>query len=169
MNAFLPQRFTKEIELTIDAAPRQIFPLLCPVREYDWIAPWQCRMRYSESGVAENNCIFETDFPHNGGRETWVVSSYDQDRGIAFVRFTPEEKVVKLDIRLDGTADGGTRLLWQKTFTGLSPAGNRVVTAMAGDFEAEAARIGKMLNYYLTTGRMLPLAELPPAAAVHQE
>jgi len=165
MNAFLPQRFTREIELRIAASPQRVFPLLCPVREYDWIAPWQCRMRYTESGVAENNCIFETDFPHNGGRETWVVSAYDQDRGIAFVRFTAEEKVVKLDIRLDATADGGTRLLWRKTFTGLSPAGNQIVASMAGDFEAEAARIGKMLSHYLSTGKMLPLEDLPQGSA----
>jgi hypothetical protein len=160
MNGFLSQRITKDTELIIDAAPQRVFPLLCPVREYDWIEPWQCRVLYTESGVAENNCIFETDFPHNGGRETWVVSSYDKDRGIEFVRFTPEEKVVKLDIRLRGTADGGTRLLWRKTFTGLSLAGNRIVTAMAGDFDAEVERIGKMLNHYLPTGKMMPLAEL---------
>lgn len=38
MSAFLPQRITKETELIFDAEPRRVFPLLCPVREYelDW-------------------------------------------------------------------------------------------------------------------------------------
>jgi hypothetical protein len=160
MNAFLPQRITKETELMIDADPRKVFPLLCPVREYEWIEPWRCRMLYSDSGVAENNCIFETDFPHNGGRETWIVSHYEKDCGIEFVRFTPDEKIIKLDIRLSGTRAGGTRLLWRKIYTGLSPEGNQVITPMADDFEGEAERIAKMLNHYLKTGRMLPLADL---------
>jgi hypothetical protein len=71
MNEFIPQGIIKETELIIAADPQKVFPLLCPVREYEWIEPWQCRVRYSESGVAENNCIFETDFFHNGGREIW--------------------------------------------------------------------------------------------------
>ena len=160
MNDFMPQRITKETQLMIEAEPRKVFPLLCPVREYEWIEPWRCRVLYSESGVAENNCIFETDFPHNGGRETWIVTHYEKESGIAFVRFTPDEKIIKLDICLSGAGTGGTRLLWRKIFTGLSPAGNRIVTAMSDDFEAEADRIARMLNHFLKTGTMLPLAEL---------
>jgi hypothetical protein len=160
MNEFLPQRIIKETELIIDADPQQVFPLLCPVREYEWIEPWRCRVLYSDSGVAENNCIFETDFPHNGGRETWIVSHYEKDSGIEFVRFTPDEKITKLDIRLSATRAGGTRLLWRKIYTGLSPAGNQVILAMSGDFAPEAEKIAKMLNHYLKTGRMLPLADL---------
>jgi hypothetical protein len=160
MNEFLPQRIAKETELMIDADPRQVFPLLCPVRENEWIESWRCRMIYSDSGVAEYNCIFETEFPHTGGRETWIVSHYQKDRGIEFVRFTPDQKIIKLDICLSGARAGGTRLLWRKIYTGLSPEGNQVIAAMADDFEPEAGRIARMLNHYLKTGTMLPLAEL---------
>lgn len=160
MNAFKPLRMTKETRLMIEAAPKKVFPLLCPVREYEWIEPWRCRVLYSESGVAENNCIFETDFADRGGRETWVVSHYEKERGIEFVRFTPDEKIIKLDIHLDGDGAGGTRLLWRMVFTGLSPAGNQVVTAMAEAFEAEVQRIAQMLNHYLKTGTLLPVAEM---------
>ena len=160
MNDFLPQRIIRETELIIDADPRHVFPLLCPVREYEWIEPWRCRMCYSESGVAENNCIFETDFPHNGGRETWIVSHYEKDRAIEFVRFTPDEKITKLDIRLNAAPAGGTRLMWRKIYTGLSPAGNQIICAMADDFETEAERIARMLNHYLKTGKRLPVADL---------
>lgn len=160
MDAFVPQRITKETELMIEAEPQQVFPLLCPVREYDWIEPWQCRVLYSESGVAENNCIFETDFPDAGGRETWIVSHYEKDHGIEFVRFTPDQKIIKLDICLTDAEADGTRLLWRKVFAALSPAGNQTVAAMAEDFENEAQRIAKMLNHYLKTGTMLPLAKM---------
>jgi len=160
MQEFQLQRIIKETELIIDADPQTVFPLLCPVREYEWIEPWRCRVRYSESGVAENNCIFETDFPRNGGCETWIVSRYEKGRCIEFVRFTADEKIIKLDVRLTGTQSGGTRLLWRKTFTGLSPEGNRVVAAMAGDFAPEVEGIARMLNYYLSTGKRLSLDNL---------
>lgn len=39
--------------IVLEAAPEGVFPLLCPVREYDWIEPWRCRMIYSQSGFAE--------------------------------------------------------------------------------------------------------------------
>jgi hypothetical protein len=160
MSAFVPQRITKETELMIEADPHKVFPLLCPVREYEWIEPWQCRVLYSESGVAENNCIFETDFPDAGGRETWVVSRYEKDRAIEFVRFTPDEKIIKLDIRLGGAESGCTRMLWRRVYTALSPKGNRAVAAMADDFEREAQGIAQMLNHYLKTGAMLPVAKM---------
>jgi hypothetical protein len=50
--------------------------------------------------------------------------------------------------------------LWRKIYTGLSPAGNQVISAMADAFEPEAERIAKMLNHYLKTGTMLPIADL---------
>jgi hypothetical protein len=57
-----------------------VFPLLCPVREYEWIEPWSCDMVFSESGLAENNAVFRTHFPAQGGEETWVVCRYEKDR-----------------------------------------------------------------------------------------
>ncbi len=35
------------------APPEQVFPLLCPVREADWVPDWRYRMIYSRTGVAE--------------------------------------------------------------------------------------------------------------------
>ena len=53
MTAFKPIREIKSYTMKIDALPATIFPLLCPVREYEWIEPWSCDMVFSESGVAE--------------------------------------------------------------------------------------------------------------------
>jgi hypothetical protein len=35
MNEFIPQGIIKETELIIAADPQKVFPLLCPVREYE--------------------------------------------------------------------------------------------------------------------------------------
>ena len=161
MNTFESLRITKETQLHIAAEPSRVFPLLCPVREYEWIEIWRCRMLYSESGVAENNCVFETDFAQNGGRETWIVSRYEVNRCIEFVRFSADEKIIKLDIRLQDAENDRTRLLWRKTYTGLSPSGNRLIQTIAEQqFAPEAAMIEKMLNTFLTTGKMLSHTEV---------
>ena len=44
--------------MTLSGSPEQVFPLLCPTREYDWIETWQCELIYSDSGFAEPGCIF---------------------------------------------------------------------------------------------------------------
>ena len=158
MPVFKPERITKQVNMTIQALPDEVFPLLCPVREYEWIEPWQCDMVYSESGIAENNCIFLTDLPDRGGPEIWTVSRYEPNRCIEFVRFTPGEKIVRLDIWLAPTASGHCDLLWRKIFTGLSQNGNRVVETLANNqFEIESQMIQRMLDHYLKTGQRLAL------------
>ena len=158
MPTFKALRKTRRKKMTITARPDQVFPLLCPVREYEWIEPWQCDMIYTESGVAENNCVFSTDLPDRGGPELWTVSRYERNRCIEFVRFSPGEKIVKLDIHLNGTASGHCEILWRKVFTGISENGNRVVETLAdSQFDIETQMIEKMLNHYLQTGQRLAL------------
>lgn len=47
------------------ASPSKVFPLLCPVRGYEWIESWRCEMLHSNSGIAEKNCVFRTRFPED--------------------------------------------------------------------------------------------------------
>src|SRR2546430_15425417 len=70
------RRVTHEYTQTNDAPPDRVFPLLCPVREADWVPGWQYKMIYSKSGVAEAGCGFTT--PNGDGTETtWLVTPYD--------------------------------------------------------------------------------------------
>jgi hypothetical protein len=159
MSAFKALRQTKQTKLRILAHPDTVFPLLCPVREYEWIEPWKCDVIYTDSGVAENNCIFFTDLPDRGESELWAVSRYEPNRCIEFVRFSPGEKIVKLDIHLSVTASSHCDMLWRKVFTGLSESGNRVVRTLADhQFEVETQMIEKMLNHYLQTGQRLAIS-----------
>ncbi len=63
-------RKIKAHTILLEAAPETVFPLLCPVREYDWIESWHCRMVYSKSGFAEQDCIFQTNSANDGPTET---------------------------------------------------------------------------------------------------
>src|SRR6266540_2991762 len=55
------ERFDYEREIILPSTKDIVFPLLCPVREYEWFNGWKCTMVYSESGVAENNNVFYTN------------------------------------------------------------------------------------------------------------
>ncbi|MFH1981560.1 MAG: SRPBCC family protein [Pseudomonadota bacterium] len=162
MTTFTPNRRVREGRIVFNAPPETVFPLLCPVREYDWIDVWDCRLIYTASGVAEIDGVFMTDFAHHGGAETWVVSRYEPPRAIEFVRFSPAEKVVRLAVALVPLGPGRTEATWKKVFTGLSDAGNRFIDTAAGDlFDMEVARIETLLNHFLDTGAMLTGIALP--------
>jgi hypothetical protein len=160
MTPFKAQRVVKRHTLHLVAPPADVFPLLCPVREYEWIEPWSCDMVFSASGVAENNAVFTTNFSAQGGEETWVVCCYEPDRAIAFIRLIPGFKVNRLDIALTA-ARGGTVVHWTHTYTGLSEDGNQWIQQLSDDaLDLEKAAIERMLNHYLQSGRMLKWADL---------
>ena len=80
MSAFDAKRVSHEYTQTNDAPPEKVFPLLCPVREADWVPGWQYRLIYSESGVAEDGCVFST--PNDAGPETRLDGNALRSRGI---------------------------------------------------------------------------------------
>src|SRR5512137_994788 len=104
-------RITRSFKMLVAAAPSRVFPLLCPTREYDWIDTWKCRMVYSESGHAEPDCIFKTDFPTDGPEDTWVVSRYEPPLLIEFVRVNTL-RAIRYTISLRETAGGQTEAVW---------------------------------------------------------
>ncbi|MBI4832883.1 MAG: hypothetical protein HY801_15290 [Candidatus Lindowbacteria bacterium] len=156
MNDFTPKRFVKEHVYQLVASREKVFPLLCPVREYEWIHGWVCDMVYSDSGIAENNCIFKTEFPHGLGEGIWVVSKYDTENfGIGFVIVYPGMAVENLDVWLEA-ADNGSIIHWRRTYTGLSPDGNRVLEHLTGEFlDMMMQWTINSLNHYLAKGEML--------------
>jgi hypothetical protein len=155
MNKKPDNRIIVGCDLTVAAPAGDIFPLLCPVREYDWIEGWRCEMIFSDSGVAENNCIFATDRPGEGKR-TWVVSRYEPPKAIEFVIFQENAVVIRLDLYLSANGDGKTRLRVTHTITALNEDGIAVMQHV----EPEAIRnrwqaLERALNHYLADGSML--------------
>lgn len=139
---------------TVSAAPEAVFPLLCPVREYDWIPGWECRLVYTASGAAELGCVFQTDRPGEGV-DTWLVSRFEPARRISFVRVNPL-RTIHYDIRLTPREGGATRLDWEQEITAIDEAGDRHVAALREeDFAAMIDRLESMLDHYLRTGEAL--------------
>lgn len=60
MNITRPYRARRTYTQRLVGAPDTVFPLLCPVREADWIEGWDPVWVASNSGVAEPDCVFVT-------------------------------------------------------------------------------------------------------------
>jgi len=148
-------RIVISFQMHLSSSSAAVFQLLCPTREYDWIDTWKCRMVYSASGYAELDCIFKTDFPSDGPEDTWVVSRYEPPLLIEFVRVNPF-RAIRYTICLRETAAGETEADWRQVVTGLNEAGDGLVRSLDETaFSRRMEELEKMLNHYLTTGRML--------------
>jgi len=160
MSTFKAERVVKSYTMKLCKPPEKVFPLLCPVREYDWIEPWSCDMVFSQTGVAENNAVFRTNFAAQGGEETWVVIRYEKNKAIEFIRMIEGFKINRLDIALRAE-QSKTIARWTHTYTGLSDAGNRWIRNISDEsFQSEKKAIEQMLNHYLETGTMLKMRDL---------
>jgi hypothetical protein len=145
--------------ILLEAKPEVIFPLLCPVREYEWIEPWKCDLIYSETGFAEQDCIFQTDSPHDGPKDTWVLSRYEKPTLVEFVRVNAI-RAIRYTITLRQIGEGKTESEWSQVITGLNAEGDRFVSSFPDEeFKHRMEMLRKMLNHYLTTGQMLKFGE----------
>jgi hypothetical protein len=136
--------------------PAEVFPLLCPVREADWIDGWTYEMIFSVSGVAEKGCVFMT--PATGtNRATWYINRHDADLfQVSFIRVTAGEMVVAIDIRLMENADATTTADIRYEYTALNAdAVHWIETEAQTAFNANMHYWEKAINHYLQTGKKL--------------
>ena len=99
---------------------QNVFPLLCPVREKDWLDGWDYKMIYSLSGLIEKDCVFTT--PHHGDFDTvWKVTQYDPAKYyIEFLRVTPGDNVVKINIQLEKVGEDQAKAIINYQYTALN-------------------------------------------------
>ena len=164
MTAFKSYRIAHEYTQTNPAAPEKIFPLLCPVREGEWLPGWQYRLIYSESGIAELGCVFTTPNPPTSAARsqgvsetTWIVTEYDSSAfRIAFVWINPGSIITEIRIQLAAAEPGATRTHIRYRYTGLSPEGNRELAGYGQKwFEAKMQNWETTINHYLRTGKKI--------------
>jgi hypothetical protein len=119
------------------AAPRAVvFPLLCPVREHEWIADWRADVIHSRSGLAEPDGVFvaHSRGPDHEPRDAvFVTTRHDPEAAIVEYVIFAGEHVERLHIALADAPEGGTILTWTRIYTGLSERGNAFIEAFAGE------------------------------------
>ncbi len=78
-----PVRVTHSYTQTLEGTPAEVLPLLCPVREADWVPGWMPRLVLSDSGVAERDCIFTTPAAATSpeAEAIWTVLEQDPAAG----------------------------------------------------------------------------------------
>ena len=131
MNIVKPHRVTRRYTQQLNAPPDQVFPLLCPVRESEWVNGWHPRLVATESGLAELDCVFVT--PSGPQEAIWVITRYEPATHlIEIVKVIPGIVVGKIVIQL-AVAPGGSKAEISYGFTALGPDGDRVVNEFTQD------------------------------------
>ncbi len=154
--AFRAQRVTRTYRQSIKAPPERVFPLLCPVREAEWLDGWRCHMIYSESGLVEKGAVFSTR--NVGEAETiWIVTQHDaKKRIVEFTRFTHKSRVCVLSIAVKPQKQGNTYVDISYTYTSTTLSGNDFIESFSeGAFLKAVSFWEDSMNYYLETGERL--------------
>jgi len=155
---FSAKRVIRAYRQTIFATPEKVFPLLCPVREADWLDGWHYDMIYSKSGLAEEGAVFST--PHHDTTETiWLVTNYDMKNfQIDFARFTPESRTCFLQISVSAKGNDESFVDISYTYTAISEQGNDFIDSFTEESFLESVKFWEdAMNYYLKTGKKLEM------------
>lgn len=153
---FIAKRITRRHCQTINASPDEVFPLLCPVREADWLDGWQYTMLFSQSGLVEEGAAFRT--PGDGEEDTvWVVTRHDVAlRAVEFTRFTPGSRVCVLRIGVTPHDQGRSLVDIAYTYTATTAAGNAFVDGFTEETFLGAVTFWETsMNHWLETGERL--------------
>ena len=160
------RRVVKAYRQSIESTPEQVFPLLCPVREVEWLDGWAYRMVHSVSGLVEPGAVFTTSAP--GDADTvWVVSRHDPSLGIVeFCRFTAASRTCLLRIAVSALDGQRSSVDVRYEYTSLSPAGDAFLDGFTDDVFLGAVRFWEAsMNHFLTTGTRLGRGSAIQAAA----
>ena len=136
------------------AEPARVFPLLCPVREVDWIEGWNPLLVVSESGAAETDCVFTT--AAEPADAIWYVARHEPEAGVVeMLKITPGLTACRVRILLQAVAGGCTATV-SYMHTSLGLAGDTFVADfIAAYYEAFMRDWEARLNHYLVHGTAL--------------
>ena len=155
MHITKPNRATHTYRQRLLAPPAKVFPLLCPVRETEWADGWLPNVVFSFSGVAERDCVFIT--PDKQAPGIWYITRHEPEKlFVEMLKITPGVTACRLTIQL---ADEGAGCLADVTYshTSLGPAGDEFVAKFTAEYYQKFMQTWeKALNYFLTTGCLLP-------------
>jgi hypothetical protein len=150
------RRIVHRYTQNLTAPPERVFPLICPVREADWLHDWAYDMVFSSTGVAEKGCVFLTG-AGEPDEDVWVISTHDPARHLVeMTRISRADYVCLIRVAL-AEAGSGARAEISYTFTALSERGSRVIEERHSPqrFHEMVTLWERSMNHYLQTGRCL--------------
>ncbi len=159
MKCFDAKKVKRAHTIKLVASPEVVIPLLCPVREEEWIPNWHYELVYSKSGVNEEGCIFRTDFIH-GIEALWICTKFDQKNlEVEFLVHLKDLTVSRKRIFLFKDDDGSTSARFEYEDTAITEKGNELVENYTDEEHIKnVSRLAMLLNHYLQNGSMFALS-----------
>ena len=157
MNVVKPQRVEHVYTQRLAGAPQDVFPLLCPVREADWITGWDPLLVVSGSGLAETDCVFVTSsLPSNA---VWYITRHEPGAGfVEMLKITPGVTACLVRIQVRATVEGSEADV-SYCHTSLGPEGDAFVASFTREHYVAFMRDWEArMNHFLRHGVALPEA-----------
>ncbi len=119
---------TRTGSFVVPGSPAQVFPLLCPKREEEWIPGWKAETVYAPSGASGEDAVFRTRLAE-GTPLLWVVSRYEPPTWIEFSCVAPDAVVTRLKLHVEAVGSG-TRVDFTRTYVSIGDKGPAIVLAV---------------------------------------
>ena len=154
MKIVKPNRVTRTYTQRLVGKPAAVFPLLCPVREVDWIEGWEPSLVISSSGVAEPDCVFTTSAQPTDA--VWYITRHEPAAGLVeMLKITPQVTACRLTIQVRPAA-GGSEAEVTYSHTSLGPQGDEFIASFTEDFYRKFMQDWEArVNHYLRHGTAL--------------
>jgi hypothetical protein len=154
MNVRAPNRVSHTYKQRLNGSMSKVFPLLCPVREAEWIDGWNPVLVLTQSGYAEQDCVFITDAKVHDA--IWFITRHDPARGfVEMIKVTPGVTACKLTIRVR-PAKPGCEAEITYSHTSLGPEGDVYIAGFTAEYYVQFMREWESrLNHYLKHGSAL--------------
>lgn len=147
---FKPARFTRSGTIHCKAAIEELFPLLCPKKEEEWIPGWECETIWSTSGYNEEGAVFRTQKPY-GTELYWTTLEYNKEsRRVDFLISAPRLYMFRFKIHLEELSKDLFSLTFTQTFTAVSEDGNTLIRQYQNeDYDGRLQNLAGLLDRYL--------------------
>lgn len=154
-----PSRIRHSYTQQIIAPPEQVFPLMCPVREADWVPGWAAGLVLTESGTAEHNCMFIT--PDGDGEAIWIITRHDAENfETEMYKVAPGKTVGHIEIKVMADDEDCSKVEIAYSFTALSEEGEEFLkTFTQAWFDSFMQAWQTAMNHYLAAGECITLKD----------
>lgn len=152
-----PSRIRHSYTQTIIAPPSEVFALMCPVREADWVPGWVAGQVLSDSGVAEQDCMFTT--PDGDSEAIWIITRHDpENTEVEMYKVAPGKTIGHIEIKVRADGDDCSKVQIAYAFTALGPAGEAFLkTFTQAWFDSFMQTWQVAMNHYLATGECVSM------------
>jgi RimJ/RimL family protein N-acetyltransferase len=126
-SAFHATRVERTGDFPVPLPPEKALRLFSPEGERSWVVGWDPEYLHPNHASTAQGSVFRT--AHGGEETLWMILAYDPSRGEAeYMRVSPGSRMGTVRVKCRGEGEGRTRVIVTYALTGLSLAGNAVLT-----------------------------------------